>query len=216
MQTLPLAVGTSVTPNAPGPTLESGPQLSAGLWAGTNDDNNQILVFDHPILDEVSQSAGAIVTWVNVDDQTEWNNIAKTICPQHEEPCSAFGRDRGIELQATNTSGVFGGIQGYSTDTFGPAHGSNGGPGGTETPSGEWVHVALAWDDQGQRTVYVNGLPGDTKADLADGVFGLNEPRDWIIGGDALPDQPPRTIPVSKLSFAVRLCQPHHVVEAQP
>ena len=49
--------------------------------ARVNHDNNQILILNHPILDKVSRSAGALVTWINVDEENEWNNI-----PSNSEP----------------------------------------------------------------------------------------------------------------------------------
>ena len=129
-------------------------------------------------------TAGSITSWIKVDDENEWNNIAKTPCPGHAEPCPpTFGPDHGIEFQTNAASGVFGAAQGWDNggNNFGPAHASNGGPGGTETPSGVWTHAALTWEPNGDHTIYVNGVPGAT---VGGAPLGANSPQDWTIGGD--------------------------------
>jgi hypothetical protein len=168
-----------------GPTLANGTKLDAGRWDGVDDDTNQIIIFDNPILDAVSISAGSIVSWIKVEDDTEWNNIAKTPCPDHVEPCDAFSQFLGIEFQASQHAGVFGSAQGWLTNVFGPNAPQNGGP-GTETPSGVWTHAALTWNLDGDHTIYVNGEPGPTVVGVGNDPFGLNEPGDWTIGGDGL------------------------------
>lgn len=176
-----------------GPTLASGRTLNAGRWDGEDDDTNQILILDHPLLDDVAITAGSIVTWVKVDEETEWNNLAKTICEDHIEPCDAFSRTLGIEFQASLHAGVFGAVQGWETNVFGPNAPQNGGD-GTETPSGEWTHAALTWNDIGDHTIYVNGEPGPTIEGVGDDFdFGENDPGDWSIGGDGLNATAPHT-----------------------
>ena len=183
---LPLSVGDAVT-LAPGggPILGNGVQLNAGQWQDENSASNQILILDNPLLDGVSTGAGSIVTWINPDNGDAWNNILKTVCPD-VEPCEAFGPERGIEFQASGgaASGVFGSTQGWSGNVlaFGPL-----GPNApsSDTPTAEWTHLALTWNEQGERTVYVNGVPGTQNVAFANGAaFGLNQPGDWTIGGD--------------------------------
>jgi hypothetical protein len=66
---------------------------------------------------------------------------------------------------------------------FGPDAPQNGGL-GTETPSGEWTHAALTWNDDGDHTIFVNGEPGPTEIGVGVDDFGLNDPDHWTIGGD--------------------------------
>jgi hypothetical protein len=169
-----------------GPTLSGGRRLDAARWEGVSDATNQIIIFDNPILDGVAVSAGSIVSWIKVDDENKWNNIAKTPCVDNMEPCGgAFGELLGIEFQANAASGVFGAVQGWATNNFGPAHSTNGGPGGTETPTDVWTHAALTWNDVGDHTIYVNGQPGMTIMGVGPAEpFGQNNPGDWTIGGD--------------------------------
>lgn len=173
---LEIRVGEAVTLNpGGGPTLEgSGVTLDSARWEGLDDDTNQILIPDNEVLDEVSVGPGSIVAWIKVEDDTEWNNICKTIEP-------AFSPTEGIEFQTNEPSGVFGAVQGWNGNNFGPAHATNGGPGGSETPSGVWTHCALIWSEDGDHTIYVNGVPGLT---VAEPGFGINMPGDWTIGGD--------------------------------
>jgi len=56
----------------------------------------------------------------------------------------------------------------------------------TDAPTGEWTHVALTWNGQGDHTIYVNGIPGDTIVGVGADEFGMNMPGDWTIGGDFL------------------------------
>ncbi len=173
---LDMIVGDAVALNpAGGPTLEgSGVTLDSAIWEGLDDETNQILIPDNEVLDEVALGPGSIVAWIKVEDEAEWNNICKTIEP-------GFSPTEGIEFQANQPSGVFGAVQGWNGNNFGPAHATNGGPGGSETPSGVWTHCALIWNEDGDHTVYVNGVPGVT---VAQPGFGINMPGDWTIGGD--------------------------------
>ena len=129
--------------------------------------------------------AGSIATWIKVDDDTEWNNIAKTTCAEHAEPCDAFSQFLGIEFQASQHAGVFGAVQGWNTNVFGPNAPQNGGF-GTETPSEEWTHAVLTWNEEGDHTIWVNGEAGPTVVGVDPDDFGLNETGDWTIGGDGL------------------------------
>jgi hypothetical protein len=174
---LDIVAGDSVTLNPEGgPTLEgSGVTLHSAVWEGLADDTHQILIPDNDVLDEVAVGPGSIVTWIKVADETEWNNICKTIEP-------AFTPSEGIEFQTNQPSGVFGAVQGWNGNNFGPAHDTNGGPGGSETPSGVWTHCALVWTEDGDHTIYVNGVPGVT---VPEPGFGINMPGDWTIGGDS-------------------------------
>ena len=167
--------------------LSGGKQLYAGLWAGVEDDTNQILLLDDPVLDAVATSAGSIVTWIRPEDGTEWNNIAKTPCADGVEPCDEFGQFVGFEFQASGPhAGVFGAVQGWDTNVFGP-NSPVGDPTHTDTPTGEWTHAALTWNDDGDHSIYVNGVPGDRVIGVgADATFGDNNPGDWTIGGDGL------------------------------
>lgn len=183
-----------------GPTLANGQTLNSGIWPGVDEDgglipadqatDNQVLILDNPTLDAISVTAGSIVTWINPDDGDQWNNIAKTPCPVEEsEPCDEFSQFVGIEFQSGGVhAGVFGAAQGWETNVFGPADVffKPDGERETDTPSGEWTHAALTWNDQGDHTIFVNGEPGQTIIGVGDGAFGLNVPGDWTIGGDAL------------------------------
>jgi hypothetical protein len=172
----------TLVPNG-GPLLTGGRQLHAANWEGVEDDTNQINIDDNPILDEVATGAGSIVSWIKPVDGDEWNNIAKTPCEDNFEPCDAFSEFLGIEFQASGPhAGVFGAVQGWNTNNFGPDYGN----GVTDTPSGEWTHAALVWNDQGDHTIYVNGEPGATFVGVGADEFGLNEPEIWTIGGDGL------------------------------
>jgi ELWxxDGT repeat protein len=195
---LPLSVGDAVS-LAPGdgPLLASGVQLDAARWHDETSPENQILILDNPSLDRVSAGAGSIVAWLNPDDGNAWNSILKTVCPDQAEPCTTFGPDTGIEFHASGPhAGVYGGIQGWrggfegSANVFGPLAPAPFGvqPGVTDTPTGEWTHIAITWNDQGERTVYVNGIPGPRRiGGFADGAnFGSNVPENWSIGGDGL------------------------------
>lgn len=188
---LPIQIGSSVsTLAAAGPTLENGRTLDAGRWAGVDDDTNEILIFDHPTLDEVSQTAGSITTWIKVDSEDDWNGIVLTKCDPEaldKTRCDQFSPTRGLEFEVNSESGVFGSVQGWNTNNFGPRHRTNGGPGGAETPSGVWTHVALTWNDDGDHTIYVNGVKGRTIEGVGAEPFGLNQPRNWTIGGDDVP-----------------------------
>jgi Concanavalin A-like lectin/glucanases superfamily len=170
-----------------GPTLSGGRQLSSGFWEGVEDETNQILLLDAPILDAVSTSAGSIVTWIRPEDGSEWNNIAKTVCPDGVEPCDAFGEFLGIEFQASGPhAGVFGAVQGWNTNVFGP-NSPVGDPTHTDTPTGEWTHAALTWNAGGDHSIYVNGVPGERVIGVGAGAtFGANNPGGWTIGGDGL------------------------------
>ncbi len=97
---LPIDVGEAVSlvPGG-GPTLAGGVTLDAARWEGEEDDTNQIVIFDNDVLDAVTVGAGSIVAWIKPEDGDEWNNIAKTPCEDHIEPCDAFGRDFGIEFK---------------------------------------------------------------------------------------------------------------------
>lgn len=183
-----------------GPTLASGETLNSGLWPGVEADGgfipddaaeeNQIWILDNPTLDAVSITAGSIVTWINPDNGDEWNNIAKTPCPLGEsEPCDEFSQFLGIEFQSGGVhAGVFGAAQGWDTNVFSPADivSKPDGERVTDTPSGEWTHAALTWNDQGDHTIFVNGEPGTTIIGVGADEFGLNSPGDWTIGGDGL------------------------------
>jgi hypothetical protein len=180
--------GVSLVANG-GPLLSGGMQLHAARWEGVEDETNQILIFDNPILDAVATGAGSIATWIKPVDGDEWNNIAKTPCEDNLEPCESFGEFWGIEFQASGPhAGVFGAVQGWSTNNFGPdsppPYGN--GDGSSDTPSGEWTHVALVWNEVGDHTIFVNAQPGATVFGVGDDEFGLNEPQDWTIGGDGL------------------------------
>ena len=189
---LPLLVGDSVSlVLGGGPLLENGNQLDAARWHDETSEADQILILDNPVLDGVSVTAGSIVTWMNPDEGDAWNNILKTVCPQ-VEPCPAFGPDAGFELHASGPhAGVYGAVQGWSGNgnVFGPLAPEPYGPhpNVTDTPTGMWSHIALTWNDQGDRTVYLNGLPGPRQIGFDSGAeFGLNQPGDWSLGGDAL------------------------------
>ena len=188
---IPLAVGTSVSTVAgAGPRLENGRQLDVGRWSGATDRSNAIVLPDHPILDEVSRDAGSIVTWIRVEDESEWNGIMVTTCDAdvpNQASCDQFSRTRGLEFQTNPLSGVFGSVQGWNTNNFGPQHSTNGGDGGTETPTDEWTHVALTWNDAGDHTIFVNGVKGRTIEGVGTDPFGLNDPKDWLIGASNLP-----------------------------
>lgn len=185
---IPVTVGSSVTTiDQGGPLLNSGRVLPAGRWSGANDNSNAIIVHDNPILDDISRSQGSVVTWVRVEDDSELNGILLTACEDDAENlilCNEYGPNRGIELRANSASGTFGAVQGYNTNAFGPQHGANGGPGGTETPSGVWTHVAMTWNDRGDHTLYVNGYGGVTVEGVGLEPFGQNDVGDWLIGGD--------------------------------
>lgn len=200
---LRIAVGESVklVPNG-GPLLTGGRQLNAGLWEGNEDETNQILIFDSPILDAVATGAGSIVTWIKPVDGDEWNNIAKTPCEENLEPCDAFSQFRGIEFQASGPhAGVFGAVQGWETNNFGPLSPPPFGGGNvdeTDTPSGVWVHAALVWNAAGDHTVYLNGEAGITVEGVGPEEFGLNTPDFWTIGGDGLTTAPPKNPDVTR------------------
>lgn len=194
---LAIEVGSAVSlvPGG-GPTLGNGTMLDSARWAGEEDDTNEIRILDNPILDEVAVSAGSIVAWIKPDDGDEWNNIAKTVCLDHIEPCDAFGRYVGFEFQASGIhAGVFGAVQGWDTNVFGPDSRIVTGWDETDTPTGEWTHAALVWNDVGDHTIFVNGDPGDTEFGVGADDFGLNEPEDWTIGGDGLAARPDRGNP---------------------
>jgi hypothetical protein len=189
---LPIDVGDAVSlvPGG-GPKLANGVTLDSARWEGVEDETNQIIIRDNPILDDVAAKAGSIVAWIKPEDGDEWNNIAKTPCEGGVEPCEAFSQFVGIEFQASGPhAGVFGAAQGWDTNVFGPN--SPLGPGGeTDTPSGVWTHAAIVWADNGDHTIYVNGEPGDTVFGVtAEGgdptEFGQNMPDFWTIGGDSL------------------------------
>jgi hypothetical protein len=186
---LPIDVGDAVTlVSNGGPLLSGGRQLHAANWEGVEDETNQIIVFDSAILDAVTTGPGSIVSWIKPVDGDEWNNIVKTPCEDNLEPCESFGEFLGIELQASGPhAGVFGAVQGWNTNSFGPnsppPYGN--GDGDTDTPSGEWTHVALVWNEEGDHTIYTNGEAGATVIGVND-AFGLNEPDNWTIGGDGL------------------------------
>lgn len=183
-----------------GPTLASGVTLNSGVWVGVEADggvipaanatDNQVLILDNPILDAISITAGSIVTWINPDNGDEWNNIAKTPCPADEgEPCDAFSQFIGMEFQASGVhAGVFGAAQGWDTNVFGPEDvvSQPDGERETDTPTGEWTHAALTWNEQGDHTIYVDGIPGETIVGVGAEEFGQNMPGDWTIGGDHL------------------------------
>ncbi len=201
---LRIAVGESVklVPNG-GPLLTGGKQLNAGLWQGTEDDTNQILIFDSPLLDAVARGAGTILTWIKPVDGDEWNNIAKTPCEENLEPCDAFSQFRGIEFQASGPhAGVFGAVQGWETNNFSPLAPSpfGGGDGSSDTPSGVWTHAALVWNAAGDHTIYVNGEPGVTVEGVGADEFGLNTPDFWTIGGDGLTTAPANADPLRYLN----------------
>lgn len=173
-----------------GPMLDGGKVLDSGRWAGEEDETNQIIIFDHEILDAVTVGAGSIVSWIKPDDGDEWNNIAKTPCEDNIEPCDAFGQFAGIEFQSSGPhAGVFGAVQGWDTNVFGPDTPLGEG-GETDTPSGEWTHAALTWNADGDHTIYVNGRPGDVVEGVGDFDFGENLTDDWTIGGDGLGTHP--------------------------
>ena len=192
-----------------GPTLDSGVTLHAGVWPGLESDGglvpdfaaeeNQVWILDNPTLDAISVTAGSIVAWINPDDGDEWNNIAKTPCPiDVGEPCEAFSEFIGMEFQASGVhAGVFGAAQGWNTNVFGPDDvvSQPDGERVTDTPSGVWTHAALTWNEQGDHTIYVNGIPGTTIVGVGDEDFGLNKPGDWTIGGDYLNGAPGRGNP---------------------
>ncbi|MCA9213744.1 MAG: hypothetical protein KDB27_11790 [Planctomycetales bacterium] len=188
---LPINVGDAVSlvPGG-GPTLANGATLDSARWEGEEDETNQIILFDHALLDAVSVGAGSIVAWIKPDDGDEWNNIAKTPCEFNVEPCDEFGQYAGIEFQASGPhAGVFGAVQGWDTNVFGPD--TPLGPGGeTDTPSDEWTHAALTWNADGDHTIYVNGEPGEPVIGVGDFDFGENLTGDWTIGGDALGTNP--------------------------
>ena len=183
-----------------GPTLTSGQTLNSGLWPGVEDDGgvipadaaeeNQVWILDHPILDAISVTGGSIVAWINPDDGDEWNNIAKTPCPPDEgEPCDAFSQFVGMEFQASGAhAGVFGAAQGWDTNVFGPDDvvSQPDGERETDTPTGVWTHTALTWNQAGDHTIFVNGIPGTTIVGVGGEEFGQNMPGDWTIGGDGL------------------------------
>ena len=170
-----------------GPALSGGQKLASATWAGVEDETNQILILDNPILDAVSINAGSIVAWVRPEDGEEWNNIAKTVCPDGIEPCAAFSRFVGIEFQASGPhAGVFGAVQGWDTNVFGPDS-PLGAPTHTDTPTDEWTHTALTWNADGDHSIYVNGASGDRVIGVGTGAFfGDNDPGGWTIGGDSL------------------------------
>ena len=186
---IPIEVGQAVSLQlGQGPSLSNGITLSAATWAGVNDDTNEIVILDHPELDRVATTSGTIVAWINVNDDTKTNNIIKTPCPNHVATCDAFGPFRGIELHADPMFGVFGAVQGYADvdgvdqNVFGPNF-SFSGPSGSDTPRGTWTHTALTWQANGDHTLYVNGVPGNTVEGPA---MGLNEVGNWTIGGDGV------------------------------
>jgi hypothetical protein len=188
---LPVEVGEAVSlvPGG-GPVLAGGVTLDSARWAGEEDESNQIIVFDHEILDAVTVGAGSIVSWIKPDDGDEWNNIAKTPCEDNVEPCDEFSQFFGIEFQASGPhAGVFGAVQGWDTNVFGP-NTPLGEGGETDTPSGVWTHAALTWNADGDHTIYVNGVPGDTVIGVGDFDFGENLTGDWTIGGDGLGTNP--------------------------
>ena len=218
LENIPFEVGTSVVtsvdnPSIEGPVLRSGRQLDAGQWSGVEEEADAILIDKHPILDEVSRTAGSVVTWVNVDDDTEWNGIFSADCEIGTLGCDSwqdgYSSTLGFELSTNDVSGVFGAVQGWRTNNFGPAHGTNGGPGGVETPSGVWTHVALTWNDVGDHTIYVNGVPGETIEGVGAGqIFGQNDVARWNIGGNAIldeniSDQRPRFLSGKLADFAI-------------
>ena len=188
---LALEVGEAVSlvPGG-GPTLAAGSTLDSARWEGEEDEENQILILDHDLLDAVSVGAGSIVAWIKPEDGDEWNNIAKTPCEFNAEPCDEFGEFAGIEFQASGPhAGVFGAVQGWNTNVFGPDTPLGEG-GETDTPTDEWTHAALTWNADGDHTIYVNGEPGDTVLGVGDFDFGENLTGDWTIGGDALGTHP--------------------------
>jgi hypothetical protein len=172
-----------------GPTLGDGRTLNSAFWEGIEDEENQIVIVDNPLLDAITITPGSIVTWINPLDGDEWNNIAKTPCPDNVEPCEAFSQFIGIEFQASGPhAGVFGAAQGWDTNVFSPESPPpfGGGDGTSDTPTGEWTHAALVWNAQGDHTIFVNGEPGETVIGVGDEGFGQNMPGDWTIGGDGL------------------------------
>jgi hypothetical protein len=196
---LPIQVGTSVTLDpGGGPTLTANGTLDAGRWDGAEDDTNQVIILDNTVLDAVTVSAGSIVTWIKPDEGNDWNNIAKTPCIDEngtvEEPCTSFSQFRGIEFQASGPhAGVFGAVQGWDTNVFGPDS-PLGDPTHTDTPTGEWTHAALVWNEDGDHTIFVNGEPGETVIGVigpgGGDPFGQNETGIWTIGGDGLGTNP--------------------------
>lgn len=189
---LPILVGEEVSlVHGGGPLLSDGGQLDAARWHVEASELDQIRILDNSVLDVVSVTAGSITTWINPDEGDAWNNILKTVCPLGE-PCDAFGRDVGLEFHASGPhAGVYGGVQGWggNGNVFGPLAPKPYGPNpiATDTPSGEWSHVALTWNANGDRTVYLNGVPGPRQIGFDSGAeFGLNQPEDWSIGGDGL------------------------------
>ncbi len=121
---------------------------------------------DNATLNGVVAGAGSIVSWIKVDNDSEWNNITET---------AGFSGDNGIELQTNGASGAFGATSGWAAggNIFGPGAAS-----GTETPTGVWTHIAMTWDAAGDSRVYVNGTAG---ASTARAVAG-NTAGDWFIG----------------------------------
>lgn len=124
-------------------------------------------------LSQFANQPGMIAAWVSLQDANEWNSIVRTLCNDEASfMCAQFGPTTGIELQI-NEGQVFGTVTGYRNNVFASQ----------TVPTGQWTHIAMTWDSQGNNIIHVNGEPSEPSSH-GNGLN--NSPEQWALGTDPL------------------------------